>query len=132
MNAPYVNSNSHVWCVTFAHWLGYYYACLHQTDKQLEKERNDETDYELIQEIFNRKRKICSDRFINMVLEKTKGICMNLKRIYRIMRKYNLVTKIRRANPYKHIVLFAKCFISNIELLKLLGALRTSISKYRE
>ncbi|PEN88362.1 hypothetical protein CN553_23500 [Bacillus cereus] len=28
-----------------------------------------------------------------MVLEKTKGICMNLKRIYRIMRKYNLVTK---------------------------------------
>ena len=39
-----------------------------------------------------------------MVLEKTKGICMNLKRIYRIMRKYNLVTRVRRANPYKHIV----------------------------
>ncbi|QGV10635.1 IS3 family transposase (plasmid) [Bacillus cereus] len=38
-----------------------------------------------------------------MVLEKTKGICINRKRIYRIMRKYNLVTKIRRENPYKHI-----------------------------
>ncbi|MED2910504.1 IS3 family transposase, partial [Bacillus thuringiensis] len=80
-----------------------YYAWLHQTDKQLEKERNDETDYEWIQEIFNRKGKTCGGRSIKMVLEKTKGICMNLKRIYRIMRKYNLVTKIRRANPYKHI-----------------------------
>ncbi|MDM5265697.1 MULTISPECIES: IS3 family transposase, partial [Bacillus cereus group] len=80
-----------------------YYAWLHQTEKHLEKERNDETDYEWIQEIFNRKRKTCGGRSIKMVLEKTKGICMNLKRIYRIMRKYNLVTKIRRANPYKHI-----------------------------
>ncbi|SCV19385.1 Putative transposase for insertion sequence element IS1353 [Bacillus cereus] len=80
-----------------------YYAWLHQTDKHLEKERNDETDYEWIQEIFNRKGKICGGRSIKMVLEKTKGICMNLKRIYRIMRKYNLMTKIRRANPYKHI-----------------------------
>ncbi|WP_431165081.1 hypothetical protein [Bacillus cereus] len=32
---------------------GGYYAWLHQTDKQLEKERNDETDYEWIQGIFN-------------------------------------------------------------------------------
>ncbi|WP_309414572.1 MULTISPECIES: IS3 family transposase [Bacillus] len=80
-----------------------YYAWLHQSDKHLEKERNDETDYEWIQEIFNRKEKICGGRSIKMVLEKTKGICMNLKRIYLIIRKYNLVTKIRRANPYKHI-----------------------------
>ncbi|MEZ2325433.1 IS3 family transposase [Bacillus tropicus] len=80
-----------------------YYAWLHQTDKHLEKERNDETDYEWIQEIFNRKGKICGGRSIKMVLKKTKGICMNLKRIYPIMRKYNLMTKIRRANPYKHI-----------------------------
>ncbi|EEM19384.1 Transposase [Bacillus thuringiensis serovar tochigiensis BGSC 4Y1] len=28
---------------------------------------------------------------------------MNLKRIYRIMLKYNLVTKICRTNHYKHI-----------------------------
>ncbi|MRC19761.1 IS3 family transposase [Bacillus thuringiensis] len=48
-------------------------------------------------------RQIYDGRSIKMVLEKTKGICMNPKRIYRIMRKYNLVTKIRRANPYKHI-----------------------------
>lgn len=38
-----------------------------------------------------------------MVLEKTEGICMNLKRIYRIMRKYNPVTKMHRATSYKYI-----------------------------
>ncbi|MHA2890489.1 IS3 family transposase [Bacillus cereus] len=79
---------------------GYY---VHQSDKHLEKEHNDETDYEWIQEIFNRKGKVYGGRSIKMVLEKTKGIYMNLKRIYRIMRKYNLVTKIRPANPHKQI-----------------------------
>ncbi|PEK69884.1 transposase, partial [Bacillus pseudomycoides] len=69
----------------------------------MEKEVNDEKDYELIQEIFNRKEKKCGARFIKMTLENTKGITMNLKRIFRIMRKYNLVTQIRRANPYKQI-----------------------------
>ncbi|MBO1580921.1 IS3 family transposase [Bacillus sp. XF8] len=67
----------------------------------MEKEANDEKDYELIQEIFNRKKKKCGARFIKMTFENTKGTTMNLKCIFRIMRKYNLVTKIRRVNPYK-------------------------------
>ena len=33
-----------------------YYAWLHQSDKHLEKERNDETDYEWIQEILIEKK----------------------------------------------------------------------------
>nr|WP_176338791.1 hypothetical protein [Bacillus thuringiensis] len=45
---------------------------LHQTDKQLEKERNDETDYEWIQEIFNQKEKICGGCSIKMVLKRQK------------------------------------------------------------
>ncbi|WP_306471767.1 IS3 family transposase [Bacillus pseudomycoides] len=80
-----------------------YYAWLRKIDIHIEKEVNDEKDYELIQEIFNRKKKKCGARFIKMTLENTKGITMNLKRIFRIMRKYNLMTKIRRANPYKQI-----------------------------
>ncbi|MGI2842964.1 IS3 family transposase, partial [Bacillus cytotoxicus] len=80
-----------------------YYAWLRQTDQHMERERNDEKDYELIQEIFYRKEKKCGARFIKMELENTKGICMNLKRIYRMMHKYHLVTKVRRANPYKQI-----------------------------
>ncbi|WP_033798391.1 IS3 family transposase, partial [Bacillus pseudomycoides] len=80
-----------------------YYAWLRKLDIHIEKEASDEKDYELIQEIFNRKKKKCGARFIKMALENTKGITMNLKRIFRVMRKYNLVTKIRRANPYKQI-----------------------------
>ncbi|MEH6852725.1 IS3 family transposase, partial [Bacillus pseudomycoides] len=80
-----------------------YYAWLCKVDIRTEKEASDEKDYELIQEIFNRKKKKCGARFIKMKLENTMGITMNLKRIFRIMRKYNLVTKIRRANPYKQI-----------------------------
>uniref|UniRef100_UPI00402AC232 IS3 family transposase n=1 Tax=Bacillus sp. DX2.2 TaxID=3073452 RepID=UPI00402AC232 len=80
-----------------------YYAWLHKADMYTEKELCDEKDYELIQEIFNQKKKKCGARFIKMTLENIKGIKMNLKRIFRIMRKYNLVTKTRRANPYKQI-----------------------------
>ena len=57
-----------------------YYAWLHQTDKKMEKERSDKKDYEWIQEIFNRKEKKRGARFIKMVLEKTKGICMGYSR----------------------------------------------------
>lgn len=78
-----------------------YYAWLRKADRYIEKEVSDEKDYELIQEIFNHKKKKCGARFIKMTLENTKGITMNLKRIFWIMRKYNLMTKVRRTNPYK-------------------------------
>ena len=39
-----------------------------------------------------------------MKLEREKKICMNHKKIIRIMKKYNLVTKIRKRNPYKAIM----------------------------
>ena len=39
-----------------------------------------------------------------MRLEREKDIRMNHKKIIRIMRKYSLVTKIRRKNPYKAIM----------------------------
>ncbi len=43
-------------------------------------------------------------RNIQMHLEREKKIKMNHKKISRIMRKYNLVTKVRRKNPYKMIM----------------------------
>lgn len=77
---------------------------IHQTNKHLEKERNDKTDYEWIQEVFNRKGKTCGGRSIKMVLEKTNGICINLKRIYRIMCKYNLYKYIAKVKQeLKHV-----------------------------
>jgi transposase InsO family protein len=39
-----------------------------------------------------------------MQLERQKKVVMNHKKIIRIMKKYNLVTKIRRRNPYKAIM----------------------------
>lgn len=48
-----------------------YYTWLHQTDKYLEKERNDETNYEWSQGIFRRKGKTCGGRSIKMMLKKT-------------------------------------------------------------
>lgn len=43
-------------------------------------------------------------RNIQMHLEREKKIKMNHKKIIRIMKKYNLVTKVRRKNPYKMIM----------------------------
>ncbi|WP_019779128.1 IS3 family transposase, partial [Streptococcus sobrinus] len=80
-----------------------YYAWLHKADKRRTKEERDDKDYELILDVFTRKNRKRGARFIKMELEHTKGIVMNLKRIFRIMRKYNLVTKVRRANPYKQL-----------------------------
>lgn len=80
-----------------------YYAWLHAKKMRIYQDESDELDYEIIKEIFDKKRGKVGIRSIKMILENTKGIIMNLKRIRRIMRKYNLVTKVRRANPYKQI-----------------------------
>ena len=38
-----------------------------------------------------------------MILENKFNITMNRKKIQRIMRKYNIICPIRKANPYKRI-----------------------------
>lgn len=43
-------------------------------------------------------------RQIKMVLEKEFGIIYNLKRIRRIMKKYNIICPIRKANPYRRMM----------------------------
>jgi putative transposase len=63
----------------------------------------DEEDYLLIKEIFDRGKSKWGWRTIQMKL-KDKNIIMNHKKIMRIMNKYGLHTKIRRANPYKKIM----------------------------
>jgi len=61
----------------------------------------DEKDALLIAEIFFKNRKKLGYRGIKMVLLNEHGIVMNHKKILRIMKKYNLQTKVRRSNPYK-------------------------------
>lgn len=67
--------------------------------------RREEADYEqhlLIKDIFLKKHRKAGWRMIKMNLER-QGTDMNHKKIRRLMKKYGLVTQIRRQNPYKRL-----------------------------
>lgn len=76
-----------------------YYKWLKHSDEP----EKDYDDYLLIKEIFDRGKAKCGFRTIKMKLSE-KGLVMNKKKIIRIMKKYNLIVKIRRRNPYKMIM----------------------------
>jgi len=75
-----------------------YYKWLKTADNQ----PKDYDDYLLIKEVFDKGKSKYGWRTILMELE-DKGITMNHKKITRIKNKYNLITKIRRRNPYREI-----------------------------
>lgn len=77
-----------------------YYKWLKNTDK-IDK---DYDDYLLIKEIFESGKFKYGWRQIRMNLERKKKVKMNHKKIIRIMKKYDLVAKIRKKNPYKMIM----------------------------
>jgi transposase InsO family protein len=62
-------------------------------------QEKDYQDYTKIKEIFDKSKGKYGWRSIKMRLP-----CMNHKKIERIMRKYGLVVKVRRKNPYKAIM----------------------------
>ena len=78
---------------------GYYRWLKHadETDK-------DYNDYLLVKEIFDKGKQKYGWRRVQMGLKREKKIVMNHKKIIRIMKKYNLIAKIRRRNPYKAIM----------------------------
>ncbi len=82
---------------------GYYAWLKGETNRQL-KEESDEKDAELLIEIFHVNDGKVGALQIKMILENNYGIIMNHKKIRRLMKKFRLVTKIRRANPYKHMM----------------------------
>jgi len=77
---------------------GYYKWLKHSGERE-----KDYDDYLIIKEIFDKGKKKYGFRTIQMKL-KEEEIIMNHKKIQRIMKKYNLITKIRRRNPYKMIM----------------------------
>jgi transposase InsO family protein len=64
----------------------------------------DYKDYMLVKEIFDKGKGKYGWRTIQMKLYTLKGIHMNHKKIQRIKNKYEMITKIRRVNPYKAIM----------------------------
>ena len=67
--------------------------------KQVDKADKDYEDYLKIKKVFEKGRGKYGWRSIKMYLPE-----MNHKKIQRIMRKYELVTKVRKRNPYKLIM----------------------------
>lgn len=63
----------------------------------------DYGDHLIIKKIFDTGRHRYGFRTICMKLTQDKGVTMNHKKVIRIMRKYNMVTTIRRRNPYKQM-----------------------------
>lgn len=72
-----------------------YYKWLRHSDKP----EKDHGDYLRIKEVFDRGKAKWGFRTIKMKLPE-----INHKKIIRIMKKYKLITKIRRRNPYKMIM----------------------------
>lgn len=80
-----------------------YYNYLNSYNKRKNKDKNDEKVRDIILIAFNKRGFKKGARSIKMVLENEYGIVYNLKRIRRIMRKYNIVCPHRKPNPYKKI-----------------------------
>lgn len=84
---------------------GYYnYFSKESHEKRKKREKEDLELKEIILKAFNFKRRKKGARQIKMTLAGQFKINYNLKRIGRIMRKYNIVCPIRRTNPYRKIM----------------------------
>ncbi|WP_233711205.1 IS3 family transposase [Lederbergia citrisecunda] len=84
---------------------GYYkYFSVESKEIRNRREKKDLVLKDIILKAFHYKRRTKGARQIKMTLEKQFNITYNLKLIRRIMRKYNIVCPIRRANPYKKML----------------------------
>lgn len=79
---------------------GYYYWLKSSKNRILK----DKQDLEIISHIFNVHKQKAGWRTIQMDLERKYQIKMNHKKIRRIMKEYDLITKVRKKNPYKMMV----------------------------
>lgn len=78
-----------------------YYRWVKAEPSRQEREYEDENDCGLIRMHFNALNGKAGALTIKMHLERTDDAIMNHKKIRRIMHKYNMVAKVRQANPYR-------------------------------
>jgi len=84
---------------------GYYnYYCSNSIATRNAQEENDLESYKNILAAFNFKNRKKGARQIKMTLKNEFNINYNLKRIKRIMKKYNIVCPYRKANPYRRMM----------------------------
>lgn len=80
-----------------------YYGYINAAESRLERSLSDAESGELIKKAFNRRGYKKGSRSIKMVLENEFGIIFNLKKIRRLMKKFNIVCPHRKPNPYKRM-----------------------------
>lgn len=84
---------------------GYYnYFSMKSQKQRKRKDEEDETTKEIILKALHFKKRKKGARQIKMTLESQFKVVYNLKRIRRIMKKYDMICPIRKANPYKRIM----------------------------
>lgn len=82
-----------------------YYAWVSAAEKRQQAEEQDRKDFERILDVYRRRGIPKGARSIHMMLRQMDPpVVMNVKKIRRLMRKYNLMCPIRRANPYRKIM----------------------------
>lgn len=82
---------------------GYYNYFKNEYKRNIQDEK-DTADFDLILKAYKFKSRKKGSRQIKMVLENEFDTIMNLKKIRRLMKKFNLVCPIRKANPYRRIM----------------------------
>ncbi|MGG3693318.1 IS3 family transposase, partial [Heyndrickxia ginsengihumi] len=78
-----------------------YYDWLNAAPIRAQRDEQDEMDVKLIREVFINKKEKIGALQIKMIMENDYSVVMNHKKIRRLMAKYNLKTKVRKANPYR-------------------------------
>ena len=81
-----------------------YYAWLNAAPARAAQEEQDRKDFDQILKAYKVRGYAKGAKSIQMrLLHEDPSVTMNLKKIRRLMRKYNLVCPIRRANPYRQM-----------------------------
>ncbi|AJQ26241.1 HTH-like domain containing protein [Pelosinus fermentans JBW45] len=80
-----------------------YYHYINAESTRVGREKSDLEVREVILKAFNRRGYKKGSRSIKMILENELSIVYSLKRIRRIMKKYNIICPHRQANPYRQI-----------------------------
>jgi len=94
-----------------------YYNWVASADKREQKEAQDRADFDLILQAYNFRGYDKGIRGIYMrLLHLDPPVVMNLKKIQRLMHKYNLFCPIRKANPYRRMAkaMRTDCVFENI------------------
>ena len=81
-----------------------YYNWVNSENIRIEKEEKDRKDFEIILQVFRYRGYDKGARGIYMrLIHLNPPIIMNIKKIRRLMKKYNLFCPIRQANPYRRM-----------------------------